>query len=148
MPTLYVVVLAFTLKAIPYDFTQLPVWPALVYAKGALVPIALITLGVQLSRTKFRFGNKDVYLAVFFRLIVGPLIAYLMILLFNLEGVIAQTLMISTAVPTAVNSALIAVECDNHPDYASQMVMVATILSSLTLVAVIYISARLFPITF
>ena len=55
--------------------------------------------------------------------------------------------MISSSVPAAVNTALIAVECDNYPDFASQVVMVSTLLSSVTLVVVIYFARLLFPIT-
>lgn len=146
MPTVYFVTLAFVLKAVPYDMTSLWIWPALIYAKNGLVPIALLTLGVQLSLTKFDFTSKKVYLAVFFRLIIGPVIAFGLIKLFAVEGVMAQALMISTGVPTAINSALIAVECDNHPDFASQVVLVSTLLCSVTLVAVIYAAAKLFPV--
>jgi len=146
MPTIYSITLAFILKLVPYDMTQLWVWPALTYAKNGLISIALLTLGVQLSLTKFDFKSKKVYLAVFCRLIIGPVVAYGLVKLFLVGGVMAQALIISTAVPTAINTALIAVECKNHPDYASQVVLISTIMSSVTLVAVIYAAARLFPI--
>lgn len=147
MPAIYAIPLAFVLKFVPYDMTQIAIWPAFNYAKSALVPVALITLGVQLSRTKFELGNKDVYLSLALRLVGGPLLALVFVYLLNLKGVMAQVLMISTAVPTAVNSALIAVECDNRPDFASQTVMTSTLLSSVTLVLVIYMARILFPVT-
>lgn len=146
MPTIYAIPIALILKSMPYDFTQVPIWPALEYARGALVPVALIALGIQLSQTSIEFKNKEVYLAVVTRLIVGPLLALFFIFLLNIEGIIAQVVMISTALPTSVNSALIAVECDNCPDFASQVVMTTTLLSSVSLVFVIYISRILFPI--
>lgn len=146
MPTIYSIALAFILKAVPYDMTQLWIWPALTYAKNGLISIALLTLGVQLSLTKFDFKSKKVYLAVFCRLIIGPAVAFGLVKLFGVEGVMAQALIISSAVPTAVNTALIAVECNNYPDYASQVVLVSTLMCSVTLVAVIYAAARLFPI--
>jgi len=109
------------------------------------VPTALLILGIQLSKTKFRFDNHPAWLAVAMRLIGGPLLAFLFLKLFGLQGVLAQALLISSAVPTAVNSALIAVECDNHPDFATQVVILTTLLSSFTLVGVIYMASRLFP---
>lgn len=145
MPAIYTVSLAFLLKLIPFDFTTLPVWPAITYLKGALVPVALTILGIQLAKTKFHFGNPDAWLAVVMRLIGGPLLALGFVLLFDLKGVIAQTLLISSAVPTAVNSALIAVETDNHPDFATQVVIMTTLFGSVTLIGVIYAAARLFP---
>ncbi len=146
MPAIYTVALAFLLKLVPYDMTRLPVWPAILYLKGALVPTALLILGIQLSKSKFRFDNHPAWLAVAIRLIGGPMLAFLFLKLFGLQGVLAQALLISSAVPTAVNSALIAVECDNHPDFATQVVILTTLLSSITLVGVIYMASRLFPI--
>ncbi|AKL94861.1 auxin efflux carrier [Clostridium aceticum] len=146
MPTIYAIPLAFLLKAIPYDMTQLPIWPALEYARDALVSIALITLGVQLSRTAFELKNKDVYLATVIRLVIGPLLALLIIYLFHMEGIIAQVIMISSALPTGVNVALIAVEYDNFPDFSSQTVMFTTLSSAVSLAGVIYIARIFFPI--
>ncbi len=146
MPAIYAVPLPFIFKMFSYDLTQAPIWPALEYARGALVPIALIALGVQLSKTKIQLNDKEVYLSVFVRLLVGPVIALFFIYILRIEGIIAQVLLISTAVPTAVNTALIAVEFDNYPDFASQTVMFSTLLGAISLVAVIYMANIIFPI--
>jgi len=71
-------------------------------------------LGIQLSKTKFQLKNRDAYTSVLVRLLGGPCIAFVLIKLMGFSGALAQALMISTSVPTAVNSALIAVETDNH----------------------------------
>lgn len=146
MPTIYAIPLALLCKVLPYDLTQFPLWPAFTYAKGGLISIALITLGVQLSRTTFDFTQKKVYLSVVTRLLGGPLLALLLIYLFGFDGIVAQTLMISSGVPTAVNSALIAVEYDNCPDFASQAVLLSTLLSAISLTVVIFVARTLFPI--
>ncbi|TCT16994.1 hypothetical protein EDC18_101290 [Natranaerovirga pectinivora] len=146
MPTIYALPSAFIAKALPFDFTKMPGWPGLEYIRSGLISIALITLGVQLSKTKFNFSNKKVYLAVAIRLIGGPIIALGLILLMGFDGIIAQALMISSSVPTAVNTALIAVECDNAPDFASQTVMFATLFSAVTLTFVIFVSRLIFPV--
>lgn len=146
MPALYFIVAAFLLKLIPYDFTQFPLWPAFNYAKNGLVSIALLSLGVQLSKTKLQLKNLDVCISVLCRLIGGPVIALLLVLLFGIDGIMAQVLIISSGVPTAANTALIGVEFKNHPDFASQAVMISTILSSITLSGVIYLAGILFPV--
>ena len=147
MPTVYTVPLALLLKLAPLDLVQTPIWVVLTYLKNALVPIALLTLGVQLARTrKLHRITGDAWLATVSRLVLGPVLVYGLIHVFGLSGVVAQTLFISTAVPTAVNSALIAVECKNHPDFAAQVVMITTVLSALTLIAVIYAAQILFPV--
>ncbi len=146
VPTIYIVPSAFLLKLIPYDMTQLPIWPALNYLRNALVAVALLTLGVQISRTKLNSIKPAAWLSVFLRLVGGPAIMLVIIRLLSLDGIIAQAVMISSAVPTAVNSALIAVEYDNHPDLASQAVLISTLLCTITLSAVIYAARVLFPV--
>jgi len=146
LPATYAIPLAILLKYFQLDVTVTPIWPALLYIKDGLVPIALITLGVQLSKTEFDFKDADVYIAVFTRLIIGPLIALLFIYLLNISGVVAQVLFISYSVPTAVNTALIAVELDNNKDFASRMVMLSTIFSAITLTLAIYVARILFPV--
>lgn len=146
MPSIYAIPLAILLKYLKVDITTTPLWPTLEYVKGGLVPIALITLGVQLSKTEFDFKNINVNIAVFTRLIIGPMLALVLIYIFRFSGIIAQTVFISYSVPTAVNTALIAVECDNNQDFASQEVMVSTIFSAVTLTTAIYIAGILFTV--
>jgi len=146
MPSIYAILLALLFKYLKIDITTTPLWPTLIYVKEGLVPMALITLGVQLSKTKFDFGNINVNIAVFTRLVIGPILAVGLILIFGFSGIIAQTVLISYSVPTAVNTALIAVECDNKKNFASQEVLVSTIFSAVTLTSVIYFAGILFPV--
>lgn len=146
VPTVYVIPLALIFKALPVDLTTTAFWPGLEFVRQGLISIALITLGVQLSRTTFNFKDRETYLAVTIRLLGGPLLAFMLLKVMGISGIVAQTLMISSSVPTAVNTALIAVEFDNRPDFASQAVMVSTLLSTLTLTFVIYLARILFPI--
>ncbi|HHU78874.1 MAG: AEC family transporter [Caldicoprobacterales bacterium] len=143
-PSIYAVTLGFLFKWLKVDLTKFFFWPAPVFISNGLVSIALLTLGIQLSRVKVNFKNVDVYIAGFLRLIGGPLIAGLLIFLFGYEGITAQVLLISSSVPTAVNTALLAVEFRNEPDFASQVVMTTTLLSPITMSCVAYIAQRLF----
>lgn len=147
LPVLYVIPLAIILKYfVKYDFTKFPLWTGIEYLKNGLVPVALLTLGAQLSNSKLNVTNPDSLLSNAIRLIGGPAVAFVLIKLFGLTGVAAQTLMISTSVPTALQTALIAVERDNQPELASQIVLGSMILCPITLTFVVYISRMLFPI--
>lgn len=145
MPAIYAIFLAFSLKLVPYDLTEIPVWRALEHLKNALVPTALLILGIQISRTKFHSINSDVALSMFLRLVAGPVFASGIIYLLSLQGIVAQAVLISASVPTALNTALIAVEYDNHPDFASQAVLISTLACTVSLSAVIYLSRVIFP---
>lgn len=146
LPSIYAIPLALLFKYMQVDVTTTPLWPALVYIKSGLVPISLITLGAQLSKTEFKFRDVNVYIAVFARLILGPILTLIFIYLMNFTGVVAQTILIAYSVPTAVNTALIAVECDNNKEFSSQMVMVSTVFSAITLTLAIYAARILFPV--
>lgn len=128
LPTIYVIPLAFILKLIPYDFTLMPGWAALNYLKEGLIPIALIALGMQLANTKISLRNFDVNITILFKFTLLPLLAIMLNTILGLDGIFAQVFLIASIVPTGVNVALIAVECDNNKDYATQMVIFTTIL--------------------
>ncbi|MBP1763242.1 MAG: Auxin Efflux Carrier [Firmicutes bacterium] len=146
MPSVYVIPTAFILKGIDFNLTETIIWPVLDYLKNGMVPIVLLTLGVQLSKTKFNFTSHDVHISVFTKLFIGPALAVACIHLFGFNGVVAQTVFIAYSVPTAINTALIAVECKSCPDFASQAVMVSTIFSAITLTIAIYAARIMFPV--
>ncbi len=146
MPTVYSIALVLILRQIPQiNLTATPIWPVLQYARDGLVAIALTTLGVQLSRTSFKIADWRVLLAAIMRLVGGPLIALGIIAILGLKGITAQVLFISSAVPTAVNTALLASECKNQPEFAAQVVLVTTLACPLTLIPIIYLAPQLFP---
>ena len=146
MPAIYAIALAFLLKLVPYNLEMIPIWPSFIYMGDALIPVALITLGIQLSKTKFKLSNPDVYISNFFRLIISPCIALILIYILGLNGVMAEVLIIVLSGPTAVNAALIAVEYDNHPNFVSQTVLTSTLLCSITMTFAICIARILFPV--
>lgn len=144
MPAVYMIPSAFLFKLLPLDLTRMPFWPALDYLRNALVAIALLVLGIQIAGTKLKNFNKNVLLSNAIRLVGGPLLALGLISLLNVQGIPAQVIFISSSVPTAVNTALIAVECDNHPEFAAHAVLSSTLLCALTLPGVIYLAQTIF----
>jgi len=102
-----------------------------------VVPLALFTLGAQLSETKIRLKDLSLFIAVIGRLIISPLIAYGLVLLFGIEGLMAQVLILGAAAPTAVNSVLLSIEFEGDYEYASQVVMLTTLLSIITVSIII-----------
>ncbi|MBN2284927.1 MAG: AEC family transporter [Tissierellales bacterium] len=146
LPSIYMIPLAFLLKGLEIDITGTFLWPSLNYLKNGMVSMALIALGVQLSQTKIQINDSNVYLSVFIRLIVGPVIAVMLIKMFGFTGIVAQTVLISYSVPTAVNTAIIAVECNNCLGFSTQSVVGSTIFSAFTLTFVIFVAKMIFPI--
>ena len=136
---------------IPIDFTQTIIWGPLDIFGRCFVGVALLTLGVQLNRTPWNFIKKDVMITSFLRLIAGPLLALVVVLPVTmyytpLSAIAAQSIIIAYAVPSAVNTALMAVEMNNNPELATQIVLATTVLSSFTMPLAILLAYYVFPL--
>lgn len=143
MPVLYALLAGVLLNAWNVPIPE-PIWVPANYIADSMIALALITLGAQVAKLKFRKGLSLVYASITIRLLGGPLVALLIIYIFQLEDIIAQALFIASAMPTSVNSAVIAEEYKSHPDLAAQTVLFSTIASMATVTAVIYASRLLF----
>jgi predicted permease len=144
MPAVYAIVCGVLFKFLPFDFSVTPIWSALVYMRNALVSVSLITLGVQLSKTRINLKMKLPYIAACCRLAGGPAIAFLLIKLFGFEGVLAQAIFIASSTPTAVNTALLSAECNGDADFAVQAVTISTLFSAITMTTVVYLAYIIF----
>src|SRR5699024_5944158 len=80
------------------------------------------------------------------KLLVIPAMALPMLLLFNVEGVVAQAILITTAMPASVNSSVIAQQYSSDPEYAAAIVMMSTLPSAIRLPRVIYTALNMFEI--
>lgn len=139
LPMIYVVILGFIFKGLQITIPG-PIKSTLSILSSGVVPLALVTLGAQLSSASLKFKDKTLPVAVMMRLIISPLIAYFMTLAFGITGEMAQVLIIGSAAPTAVNSVLLAIEFKGDAEYASETVFLTTLLSAITVSLVIILS--------
>jgi malate permease and related proteins len=115
-----------------------PVWEALQYLSDGLVPVALITLGAQMGQLKSYKFRREMALSLFLRLALAPILGFVLIKVVGAQGLLAQSILVSTSFPTAVNSALLAIEYNNEPEFASAIVFYSTLISSVTVSLVIF----------
>ncbi|USG63723.1 AEC family transporter [Brevibacillus ruminantium] len=111
---------------------------------NSMLAVALVSIGAQVARLGISRYSRMVLSSSLLRLVAAPLCAYVLLRLLNMNGVIAQALLICSALPTSRNSAALALEYGNEPEFAAQAVLASTLLSSLTLTFVIDLSTRLF----
>ncbi|KQL50537.1 transporter [Heyndrickxia shackletonii] len=119
-------------------------WTPIKNSSNAFLAIALITLGAQSAYIKLRRFSLPLILSLIGRLILSPSIALLIIFLLKLDGTTAQALFIASSFPTSRNSALFALEYDNHPEYAAQVVLMSTLFSMITVTTVVFLSTIIF----
>lgn len=142
IPVPYALVLGFLCHAFAVPLPNFVTQP-LGYIQNSMVAVALLTLGAQIVKYPLRLGRPAIYFSMILRLIAAPLVGYLLILALGLEGVPAQALLIASGMPTGVNSAILAEEYRNEPDFAAQTVLVSTILNIVTVTVLITISGHL-----
>lgn len=143
MPLFYAMVMGICFNLFNIDLPNFITTPVK-YVSNSLISIVLLTLGAQIANIKIKFIYAPLYMSMLIRLLIGPFLAYLFLLAIGLDGMIAQALLISTAMPTSVNSAIIAQEYNNEPEFAAQTVIASTLFSSITLTFVIYMAFKLF----
>lgn len=151
MPVLYTLFAVFTIKYIGFDMTATPLWPVFQNCANALVAIVMMALGMQIHRSRISFGDVDAWIGCVLRLAGAPLLAAALIFLWNAFGtgfsnVTSQVILIMSSVPSAVNSVLYAVEFKNCEDFATELVMMSTFVSCVTMTLVIYAARLLFPL--
>ena len=118
---------------------DLPVWldrPVGLLAQ-ALIPLMLLTLGVQLQQMHNPRMNRTVALPIAAKLLLAPAVAAGGVALFGLGGLAASVVVIQAAMPAAVFTSLIALEHDLEPDLVTTVVLAGTLASVLTLPVII-----------
>lgn len=131
-PVLHAILLGFLLRALHVSIPT-PIQTTLDYVMGAFVSSALITLGVQLSKCPAVGDAVPVSMLSVMRFLISPLLAALLVPLFNLPPPIAGAMILAAALPTAVNVYIAAAEVDRGADLASRMVFWTTIGSAVVI---------------
>lgn len=101
-------------------------------------PLALFTLGGSIDLQSFRHNAKPLGIVVLGRLLVAPLAALLMAYLIGFRGPEFAVMMIVFGSPCAVSSYTMAAQMDGDAELAAQQIMLTTILSSLSMFAMIF----------
>jgi len=114
---------------------------ALALLSSAAIPIALLTLGVQLSRTALSFGIYELFAAAL-RLLVSPLTAYAIGRLLRLEGLDLAVLVMQSAMPVAVNTLIWVSEFGGDGDRVAKTIVLSTLLSFVSLPTVLWLITR------
>lgn len=103
----------------------------------AMIPVMLVTLGVQMGEIANIKINFNVVAASAVRLIGGPALAVMLVPLFGLEGLERSTGILQAAMPAAVLASIIAMEYKLIPEFVTTTVLFSTLFSILTLTIIL-----------
>ncbi|GAB6464204.1 AEC family transporter [Bacillus cereus] len=143
LPVFHALILGILFQSFKIQLPNSILLPLNQLANG-FVAIALILLGAQLSNIKLNFFHRVITWALIGRLLMGPLVAFAMIYLLNIDGIVAQSLFIASSFPTSRSTSTIAMEYQIEPELHAQIVLFSTLFSIITVTVVIYLSYILF----
>ena len=111
----------------------------------ATIFLILMSLGIALTRFKVFSFNKALISSIA-RVIIGPIIGFLIIKIFNLTGYAAGVLLIQCSMPSAVLNYLVGsiYSPKEIVDNIASMIVVSTILSFITLPIVVFFALKYF----
>ena len=111
----------------------------------ATIFLILMSLGIALTRLKV-FSFYTSLIGSIARVIIGPIIGYLIILYFNLSGYAAGVLLIQCSMPSAVLTYLVGSMYSPKKvvDNIASMIVVSTLLSFITIPIIVFLSLKYF----
>lgn len=111
------------------------------------IVLILMSLGIALTKLKVFSFKKALYSSLV-RVILGPLIGYVIILYFDLSGFAAGVLLIQAAMPSAVLNYLIASMYSPKAivDSVASTIVVSTIMSFITIPVIVFFALKYFPL--
>jgi len=105
-----------------------------------ITPASMLVIGASLGGMKLRdlFGDARIYVISFFKLIVAPVVIWMLARLVISDKELIAMLTITAAMPVAVASTMISIQYGGDEQSASRGVFLSTILSLLTLPLITY----------
>ena len=127
VPALYAAVAGLAVNFGNVAVPELVVKP-LSFISQAVTPLVLLIAGYNLSTVKLK-SLPTPLLASFLRLGVGLGLGFLAVSLFHLTGILKAVVILDSAMPAAVNTAMLATKYKNEAELVSSVVFITTIAS-------------------
>lgn len=142
LPMVWAASAALVVRLLGFDMPDTLVKSVGLLANGALSMFVII-LGMQVAGIQVRNFSAKVAVPVLLRLVVSPLVALALVTWLKPEPLTANVLVLTAAMPAAVNTTLLAVQFDAEPDQVSAVTLLTTMLSLATVTFwVWYLGAR------
>jgi predicted permease len=132
IPAIYGVGFAFLFIQLDWSLPS-PIDRSVTLLSNAAIPSMLIMLGMQLQRAQWNGYLRALVLAGTMRLLVAPLLAIGLSILFGMQGPTRQAFILESAMPTAVLTTILATEYDIEPAFITTAVLTTTLISPVTL---------------
>ena len=111
----------------------------------AAIFLILMSLGIALTRFKV-FSFRSAFISSIARVVIGPIIGFLIIKFFNLSGFAAGVLLIQCSMPSAVLTYLVGSLYSSKEvvDSIASMIVVSTVMSFITVPLTVFFALKYF----
>ena len=138
-PSIYAILMALLMRSMGNPLEEVTfIWKPLTYLASSLVAFALITLGVQLSKTRPPRIESRLAWALSIRLLGGPAAAFFLAKIFGFDDAVTAVLIVGAASPAAINTALLAHEFKADSRFAAAAVFYSTLLAGVVVTMLIF----------
>src|SRR6056297_23377 len=138
IPWLYTVIISWILGTLGFNWLEDLPKPAVNYVgmlKDSSIPVILLVVGINLSRIPVRLKNLfNILPASLMKLFLPPALALIVGKIMGMEGLVFQIFVLELAMPTAVNTAILAEGLseekshEKEKEFASAVVVYSTFL--------------------
>ncbi|MBB5173600.1 AEC family transporter [Texcoconibacillus texcoconensis] len=133
MPATYATMIAILLNILNIKIPSSLYQPIELISEAA-IPVVMVLLGMQLANIKLNEAPwSHITYAVLLRLVVSPIIAFILTSFMPISTMMQQVLIIATAMPAAATTTMYAVQFDAEPKLVSSITLVSTLLSVISI---------------
>ncbi|WP_062050904.1 AEC family transporter [Bacillus sp. JCM 19034] len=133
MPIIYGALLGVLFQLVSIDI-PVQLYQSIEMIADATIPTIMIVLGMQLALIKRKeVPMRELSFIVIMRTIISPIVALAIIYILQIDQPLASVLIVLSAMPSAANTTMFALQFDTEPDLVSFSTLVTTILSLITI---------------
>lgn len=107
------------------------------YLSGATIPLIMLALGISLDFGNVTDNVTDSIAVSIIKLIVAPLTIFLLLVLFNIRGLVANVAILEAGMSTAGNALVLAITYDLDKDLMGSIIFTNVVASVVTLTVII-----------
>lgn len=135
VPQIYTVLLALGLRLAGLNALPEAMMRPIGLLADASVPVLLVVLGIELTKSRLDRQLLNVGLATATRLVVAAGIAAVVATVLGLQGLTRQVCIVQASMPTAITSVVFAAQFNTNPQFVTSVVLASTLasLASLTI---------------
>ena len=137
-PGVIAVIIGFIFFILAVDLPEIVEKPV-GYMASLNTPVAMLIIGYTISTLDLKrlFKIKEAFLAIFFRLILAPLVLLGILYAMNYRGTLLSACIVSASAPIAATTTMLSIKYKGDEILASKIVAVSTVLSIITMTLIV-----------